>query len=269
MNQADFLRNYKARKSALVNNESSEARHNPVASDDRVNELLSILNQPKQKGWRSKPVPTSDEKLERRRAERRQQDRLYKLVDSVPTSKLRKSGSDPYHRFVAIAECRAKGKSWDDIASLFNFPTARHAIEGYRKLSETYSVSETAKEVRQIHDARLEQMFQALVPAMEAENKGTPRAVEVGIKVLERQARLHGADAIEEASIERGDANVQQQGVVINITAHPGDSEAQRLVIEGGGGQVGGGEGAGQVLPPSNQSLPEPEENNLPGGRDG
>lgn len=212
------------------------------------------------------------ERVEERREKRQKMTKLQNMVNSVEFHRFSYKGAaaitalSKQDRYIAIAELRKQGKSWDEIADLFDYKNARTAIEAYRQWASKYAVQETVAEVRSIHDSRLEEMYKALRPAIEAEDRGTPRAVEVAIKVLERQARLHGVDAVEEAAATKG--NTQQQAVVISITAHPGDEQARQLIIEGGGGEMGRGEGAGQVLPPSSPSLPEPKEDNLFGRRD-
>lgn len=47
------------------------------------------------------------------------------------------------------------------------------------------------EEYRKLEDERLDAMLEALMPTI---SKGEPRAIEVGIKLLERRAKLHGLD---------------------------------------------------------------------------
>lgn len=53
---------------------------------------------------------------------------------------------------------------------------------------------EQSDELVQIQSDRLEAMYKALAPKLEKGGEGLARAIEVGIKVLERQAKLHGLD---------------------------------------------------------------------------
>ena len=166
-------------------------------------------------------------------------------------------------RYLEMAIAKRDGAGWAEIAAEFGYPNAIAAKEAFARLGEEegHVVSSTIQEIREEMDQRLEFIYSNLVPAIAAADRGTPRAAEVAIKTLERRARLHGVDAVEENSINRGP--VQQQAVVINITAHPGDEQAQSLLIEGRSSEVDGGERAGQILSPPNQSLPEHKEDNF------
>lgn len=76
----------------------------------------------------------------------------------------------------------------------------------------------------QLHVERTEEMLMRMQPAI---MKGNPRAIEVAVKVLDRQAELLGLDYE-----DRKDAGQILAPIQINILADPRDADAQRFLAE-------------------------------------
>jgi hypothetical protein len=103
---------------------------------------------------------------------------------------------------------------------------------GLRNASSAYSLASRARvkldveskvDKRFIQRQRLERMYIALEPKIAA---GRERAVEVAVKILEREARLEGLDL--DGQTQEGN----RQAIVINVQPHPDDIEARKFVIE-------------------------------------
>jgi hypothetical protein len=130
-----------------------------------------------------------------------------------------------------IHELRVKGTNWKHILAILreNHPELRNLQQiqdvyfNYLDISRQVR-RENIEEMREIQHQRLESAWNGLVPKIDM---GRERAVEVGIKVLERQARLWGMDASDQ--IENKQTNQQ---INIMIQAHPGDARAKDLLIE-------------------------------------
>ena len=59
--------------------------------------------------------------------------------------------------------------------------------------------TESAETLRSLHNERLESMYLALNPNIQ---KGNPRSIEMGLKILERQSKLNGMDEPEKKQID-------------------------------------------------------------------
>ncbi len=145
------------------------------------------------------------------------------LLPQTTNKKIKRSGEFERAKTFRILELRTKGHSWDEIAELLEYKSGKHVQAAYQRLMDKHE-TEDVKHLRALQDERLEMAWRGLVPKIE---QGRERAVEVGIKVLERQARLHGIDVADQL-VEK----TTNQPIQINIMPHPGDPRAQELIIE-------------------------------------
>lgn len=122
-----------------------------------------------------------------------------------------------------ILELRVKGFSFDEIADALDYKTGKHAKAAYDRFMDKFEREDIAS-IRQLQAERLEMAWRGLAPKIE---QGRERAVEVGMKVLDRQARLLGIDVADQL-VEK----TTNQPIQINIMAHPGDARAKDLIIE-------------------------------------
>lgn len=96
-----------------------------------------------------------------------------------------------YQRDRECYEMRVKGHHWDEVVERLGYASTGHARDRYKLFLERQPAREDLEEQRELEMARLDKMAAALAPKIEA---GDVRAIEVGIKLLERRARLIGAD---------------------------------------------------------------------------
>jgi hypothetical protein len=126
-------------------------------------------------------------------------------------------------RALKILEYRIKGHSFDEIAQILDYKSGKHVQSAYQRFMDKFEKEDVAT-LRQLQSERLEYTWRSLVPAI---GRGSPRAAEVGMKVMDRQARLHGLDVADQAPEKNTNQPIQ-----INIMAHPGDQRAQEMIIE-------------------------------------
>ena len=92
-----------------------------------------------------------------------------------------------------VLELRRQGLSYEKIGNQLgiHFTTAHHWVRDLmRELAQ--QASETAEEVRQLEEQRLDEMLEPLWPKAQA---GDIRADEMVLRIMERRARLRGLDA--------------------------------------------------------------------------
>lgn len=140
-------------------------------------------------------------------------------------AKVGKKLKDDYLRARAqkILELRVKGYSFDEIAEVLDYKSGKHVKTAYDRFMDKFE-REDISTIRQLQAERLEMAWRGLAPKIE---QGRERAVEVGMKVLERQARLMGIDVADQL-VEK----TTNQPIQINIMAHPGDTKAKEMIIE-------------------------------------
>lgn len=142
----------------------------------------------------------------------------------------RGSAKDPYHRKPNLrarwgpgqrerherdqkcVEMRAAGHHWDEIVETLGYASTGHARDRWTLFIERLPKREDAEQQRELEMQRLDRLAVALEPRIAQHDV---RAIEVAIKLLERRARLTGADQ-----------PVRQQLTVIN------DELASELVSE-------------------------------------
>lgn len=127
----------------------------------------------------------------------------------------RRWGPGQVERFDRDRKCvemRAAGNTWDEITEALGYASPGHARDRWTLMLERMPSRGDMEEQRELELQRLDRMAVALEPKIA---NGDVRAVEVGIKLLERRARLIGADQ-----------PVRQQITVIN------DELAAELVTE-------------------------------------
>jgi hypothetical protein len=122
-----------------------------------------------------------------------------------------------------ILELRVQGLSFDEIAAELDYKSGRHARSAYQRLMDKHE-KESIESLRELQNERLEMAWRGLAPKV---IQGRERAVEVAMKVLERQARLQGIDAADQPADK-----VTNQAIQINIMPHPNDPQAQAMVID-------------------------------------
>lgn len=122
-----------------------------------------------------------------------------------------------------ILELRVRGFSFDEIAQQMDYKSGKHARTAYERLMQKHE-AEDAHNLRQLQAERLEMAWRGLAPKIQ---QGRERAVEVGMKVMERQAKLYGID-LADAKQEP----ISNQPIQISIMAHPGDPRAQAMIID-------------------------------------
>lgn len=108
-------------------------------------------------------------------------------------------------------DLRLAGMAYGAIATTVGYSNASHARAAVMAAIRT-RVSESARQVRDMELARLDQMLMALWPAV---RRGDPRATDSALKVMERRARLLGLDS-------------QRTGVVTEQEDSPIDELAAR-----------------------------------------
>lgn len=146
-------------------------------------------------------------------------------LQPLPVKPVKKGANSDWTRAKAlrILELRVQGHSFDDIAQILDYKSGKHVRAAYTRLMDKHE-KESVESLRQLQNERLEMAWQGLAPKVA---QGRERAVEVAMKVLERQARLQGID-MADAPAEK----VTNQAIQINIMAHPDDPKAREMVIE-------------------------------------
>lgn len=193
---------------------------NPSNIDDKVAYLVSaILGAPK-----SDPKPEPQELTLKETQQVLSEDRVTNLRP-LPIAPQKKGRSSEWTRAKAlrILELRTQGYSFDEIAQALDYKSGKHVRAAYQRLMDKHE-KESVESLRALQNERLEMAWRGLAPKIE---QGRERAVEVGMKVLERQARLQGID-VADAPAEK----VTNQAIQINIMAHPNDEKAKSMVIE-------------------------------------
>jgi hypothetical protein len=122
-----------------------------------------------------------------------------------------------------ILELRTQGLSFDGIAEQLGYKSGKHVRAAYARLMDKHE-REDVENLRALQNERIEMAWRGLAPKIA---QGRERAVEVGMKVLERQSRLMGLDKADQL-VEKSTG----QPIQINIMAHPGDPKAQAMIIE-------------------------------------
>lgn len=123
---------------------------------------------------------------------------------------------------VRAMDMRNAGMSWPEIAEVLGIdgPNAENTVLKMARTVRERIEEETAQELRAIHHARYEFMYRSLLPKIA---NGRERAIEVGAKVLENDAKLMGINA--DAESQTGSF----QPILIQIKPHPNDPEAIKL----------------------------------------
>jgi len=97
-------------------------------------------------------------------------------------------------------ELRRKGYSYDEIGRQYQVPTT----SVHRTVTKALALAarksgESAEIVRRIELERLDKMYQSLWEQIES---GSTRAIEMGLRIMERRAKLTGLDAPEQKQIQ-------------------------------------------------------------------
>lgn len=88
-------------------------------------------------------------------------------------------------------EMRAAGHSWDQIVEVLGYASSGHARDRWSLYLQRMPPREDAEQQRELEMQRLDRLAVALEPKIQ---NNDVRAIEVAIKLLERRARLTGAD---------------------------------------------------------------------------
>jgi hypothetical protein len=150
---------------------------------------------------------------------------------------------------------RAKfNQDWVQIAEEMGFPSPAAAYRMAQRARQKLAV-ESKDDLRFRQRMRLDELYDSLQPAIKRRDKNTPRAVEVAVKVMEREARLEGLD-LEGATQQEGN-----KAIIFNIQPHPNDQKAREVFGTGEGEE---GKTANLLLPPSTVDVEQFEEVHLP-----
>lgn len=122
-----------------------------------------------------------------------------------------------------ILEYRTQGYSFDEIAVALGYKSGKHVRAAYTRLMDKHE-RESVEQLRDLQNERIEMAWRGLAPKVA---QGRERAVEVAMKVLERQSRLMGLDKADQLA-----EKTTNQAIQINIMPHPQDIRAQELIIE-------------------------------------
>lgn len=146
-------------------------------------------------------------------------------VRPLPVEPTKKGVKSDWTRAKAlrILELRTIGLSFDDIAIQLNYKSGKHVRAAYQRLMDKHE-KESVEQLRTLQNERIEMAWRGLAPKVA---QGRERAVEVAMKVLERQSRLMGLDKADQL-VEK----TTNQAIQINIVAHPEDTRARQLIIE-------------------------------------
>lgn len=147
------------------------------------------------------------------------------LLPAIPgTRKVQKAHSlTAFAQGIRALDLRVKGgKTWAQVAEEMGLRSAASAYSLASRARAKLDV-ESKVDKRFVASERLNNMYSALQPQI---SKGNPRAIEVAVKVLERDARLNGLDL--DAAAQEG----TRQAIIINVQPHPDDTEARKFVIE-------------------------------------
>lgn len=152
-------------------------------------------------------------------------------------------------------QMRCEGYSYKEIGYQLRMSEQQVARLVHKAFKSTWKVvSERVEYLREVQDKRLEAMYKALWQRIQ---RSETRAVEVALKILERQARLHGLDAPmrQETTVSyehMSDTELleaaKRWGLVLEGLMLPGETElpaSLREALEGGPGSEATGTEAG------------------------
>lgn len=122
---------------------------------------------------------------------------------------------------------RRDGKEWHEIAEELGYKSPAVAYNAALSARKKLAI-ESRDDLRFRQRMRIDKMLQALDPSIKRRDKNTPRAVEVAVKLLEREARLEGLD-LEGAAQDQGN-----KAIIINVQPHPEDQGARELAASHG-----------------------------------
>jgi len=97
-------------------------------------------------------------------------------------------------RQVQAVSLRKRGYTFQQIADELGYAGHQGAYKAVMAALKK-TLKEPSDELRNLELERLDAMWQSLWPAIERQDKYTPRTVEVALKVMDRRAALLGLDA--------------------------------------------------------------------------
>jgi hypothetical protein len=175
-------------------------------------------------------------------------------------ARLRPASQETEEKAVKALYLKTQGYTWDEIGKELGYTPGKGRAGAIHKLVQRFLefAAETTDEdkniTREIHHRRHEMMWKAMLPKI---SQGQTRAVEVAVKLLQRDSELLGLDRKDESK------GVQNVPVTINVTAHPEDDRARAFLAE-----VQGRPGPRAVLPPPIEGTLLEEEGDSSGGGD-
>jgi hypothetical protein len=153
--------------------------------------------------------------------------KLKKTGQGMPKKFIRRPMSQRYiesrERAQRALVMKRAGFSWTRICEELGYRREASAFMAVKRLLQRSARLET-EDMVQLHMERTENMLNKLERGIV---QGNPRSVEVGVKVLERQARLLGLDYE-----DRKEQAPEGARIEINILADPRDDDARRFLDE-------------------------------------
>lgn len=120
----------------------------------------------------------------------------------------------------AALDLRRRGFTFREISGELRVPLRRaHRLVKDALTEQAAKAAANAELLIQLQDARLEKMYKGLAGSAEG---GNARSVEVALKLLERQAKLHGLDAPTKQEVKVAYAELSDQELL---------AEAERLKL--------------------------------------
>lgn len=99
--------------------------------------------------------------------------------------------AERFERDKRCVEMKAAGHSWVEIVDQLGYASTGHARDRWSLFLQRMPPREDAEQQRELEMQRLDRLAVALEPKIQSHDV---RAIEVAIKLLERRARLTGAD---------------------------------------------------------------------------
>lgn len=120
----------------------------------------------------------------------------------------------------AAIQLRIAGASWDEVAQVIGYPTARAALVATERALEKELRDESKDAVRQLTAKRLDRLLRAVWPkAIDGENPEQLPAVGKAREIIADFRKLHGLDAPTEISVHNPTAQ-EIESWVATVVSH-------------------------------------------------
>jgi hypothetical protein len=145
--------------------------------------------------------------------------------ESVPREEVKLGKLSSFLKGYEALKYRKEGKEWHEICEILGFPSPGSAYKSAQSARRKLSV-ESKDDLRYRQRMRIDGLLQALDPAIKRRDQHTPRAIEVAVKLLEREARLEGLD------LEGATETTNNKAIIINVQPHPDDEKARKFAAD-------------------------------------